>query len=588
MESVLEPNNAAASDDDPFDVFGEAAPSTLPAASLLDLAAAARKRTRDDVEIALAPFMDSQGKPVEVGSPSAPLDSEGSSRYIDALAIWPTHRPFALGPLRLSRGIDGIGGARGFVAARNVQPGEVLMAEAPLLTWPTAERHALPLLRSLLERPRPERAALLRALRWLHPERLEEVPLAERRRLAAEHAPTIAALLPLWSRTDEGVDAEEEAEAEDMAAAGAPEPPSPEAWARGALLRLCLVVSWNAFEGGLFLHQSLFNHAPSRAANCDKSTQPAPGRASSLGSARTGAGSAPGATTPLSVIRATRPIAAGSECFICYCQPPELSAVAAARHLAQFDFVPSYARDLVGWDTWPVPVPAAAAGAMADVAGAPLRTQAEADALTLSLEDRATRALRIALRSGTMGCEWRCEDMGCGGEDTGGGSAAGESGCGGEASICLVDATAVIDALAARLGSSHLAVATARRTLIEGLRRQLQRQESAAAPAPPSGAAVAVEAVGVEALCVLLTQATELWACQRALLGPVHPECALTLFDVAQCLARLLGTAPATLFARFPRWGTAALASHAERRAATLHAAIAALYSGPIRAYDPP
>ena len=563
--------------DDPFDVFGEAAPSTLPASSLrlkLDLAAAARKRTRDDVEMALTPFMDSQGKPVKVGSPSPPLDS--SSQYIDALAIWPTHLPFALGPLRLSRGIDGIGGARGFVAARDVQPGEVLMAEAPLLTWPTAERHALPLLRSLLERPRPERATLLRALRWLHPEHLEEVPLAERRRLAAEHAPTIAALLPLWSRTEEGAEAEEEAEAEDIAAAGAPEPPSPEAWARAALLRLCLVVQWNAFEGGLFLHQSLFNHAPSRAANCDKSTQPAPGRATSIGSARAGAGSAPGATTPLSVIRATRPIAAGSECFICYCQPPELSAVAAARHLAQFDFEPSYARDLVGWDAWPVP--AAAAGATADVSGAPLRTQAEADALTLSLEDSAMRALRIALRSGAMGC---------GGEDTSGGSVAGESGCGGEASIlpvCLVDATAVIDALAARLGRSHLAVATARRTLIEGLRRQLQRQESAAAAAAPSGAAAADEVVEVEALCVLLSQATELWACQRTLLGPTHPECALTLFDVAQCLARLLGTAPATLFARFPRWGSAALASHAERHAATLHAAIAALYSGPIRA----
>ena len=174
--------------------------------------------------------------------------------------------------------------------------------------------------------------------------------------------------------------------------------------------------------------------------------------------------------------------------------------------------------------------------------------------------------------------------MGCGGEDTGGGSAAGKSGCGGEASISLVDATAVIDALAARLGSSHLAVATARRTLIEGLRRQLQRQESAAAAAAPSGAAAADEVVEVEALCVLLSQATELWACQRTLLGPTHPECALTLFDVAQCLARLLGTAPATLFARFPRWGSAALASHAERHAATLHAAIAALYSGPIRA----
>ncbi len=39
---------------------------------------------------------------------------------------------------------------------------------------------------------------------------------------------------------------------------------------RAELLRLCLVCRWNAFASGLFLHQSIFNHAPSRRANADK------------------------------------------------------------------------------------------------------------------------------------------------------------------------------------------------------------------------------------------------------------------------------------------------------------------------------
>jgi len=30
------------------------------------------------------------------------------------------------------------------------------------------------------------------------------------------------------------------------------------------------VCRWNAFASGLFLHQSIFNHAPSRRANADK------------------------------------------------------------------------------------------------------------------------------------------------------------------------------------------------------------------------------------------------------------------------------------------------------------------------------
>ena len=47
-------------------------------------------------------------------------------------------------------------------------------------------------------------------------------------------------------------------------------PTAPLALRRDALLRLCLAVRWNAFDSGLFLHQAIFNHAPARAANCDK------------------------------------------------------------------------------------------------------------------------------------------------------------------------------------------------------------------------------------------------------------------------------------------------------------------------------
>ena len=72
--------------------------------------------------------------------------------------------------------------------------------------------------------------------------------------------------------------------------------------------------------------------------------------------------------------------------------------------------------------------------------------------------------------------------------------------------------------------------------------------------------------------------AVELWATQRALLGPLHPDGAETLRHVGALLQHLLASAPQLLFERFPDWGTAAAAAHAERRAMQLHAGIARLY----------
>ena len=84
---------------------------------------------------------------------------------------------------------------------------------------------------------------------------------------------------------------------------------------------------------------------------------------------------------------------------------------------------------------------------------------------------------------------------------------------------------------------------------------------------------------GVEALLLLLESSMELWRTQRGLLGPLHPECAVTMHDIGHALGALLARAPRALFARHAGvWDSPHTAGHAERRALELHAQIAALY----------
>ena len=115
------------------------------------------------------------------------------------------------------------------------------------------------------------------------------------------------------------------------------------------------------------------------------------------------------------------------------------------------------------------------------------------------------------------------------------------------------------------LGERHLAVARVRRELLAAIRLQLE--ESGAPPSAPS-------------LLALLESALELWRTQRALLGPLHPNCAGSWHEVGASIGGLLARAPRALFARYPGvWDTPAAASHAQRHALELHRGIAALYS---------
>jgi hypothetical protein len=312
-----------------WDIFGE--DSTPPVAPIVPPA----KRSRNALVDAVAPFLAADGTHIVVPPPPARAGPAGD----EAKPAWADfHPPRVYGPIQV-RTFDDCG--RGFTAARDIMPGELLMAEEPFMAWPTAERGPLPLLRAALARS--DRDKTLEALGRLHPEDLDSVPRTMRTRLASEHRGTIDSLLGAMRCTVDD-----------------------ESAARDALLRLCLVVQWNAFDNGLFLHQAIFNHASARDANADKAAL------------RDSAGKV------LSVVRATRPISRGEQCLISYVQPVELSLAATTHRLRQFDFGCASVHRHPNWDR----SPSSAAGASVE----------DADEVVRSLEAEAERRIHTSMR----------------------------------------------------------------------------------------------------------------------------------------------------------------------------------------------
>eukprot|EP00962_Isochrysis_galbana_P051306 scaffold22678_cov119-Isochrysis_galbana.AAC.3 len=388
------------------------------------------------------------------------------------------------------------------------------------------------------------------------------------------------------------------------------------------LLRLCLVCQWNAFDSGLFLYQALINHAAPRNANCDKAwhadgwwagaggvvyhappTKLESGAASEAGMRSSPGQGSLGSVSPtvteggtgaagVSVVRATRRIAAGEEITISYLQPAEISAARAEAGLLQFDFCEHVPHD-PAWDgpslahgacSLALAPSAAAAGpthgfSSSAVAGAGASGVGDGLSAALAAEAAAHARLRTALQAHT-----------------------------GQASLGVA-AAAIAAALAAAVavfGERHLAVACLRRQAAEALRgwlagmgRKGPRGEErmgegsggggegsggggvgtgracSTAPLPYSDGSTA-------ALLQLLSCSLELWRTRSTLLGPFHPECALALHDVAASLDRLLAAGPlarAALGHAFPAWGEPRLAALAASRALVMYTAISALYS---------
>ena len=126
---------------------------------------------------------------VHVPPPRALVAAEHCSA---AAAIWPEHPPVFTGPVALHEDDPDVGGGRGFVAAADLEPGDLLHVEAPLLAWSEEATHQpARMLQAIFDAA--DAPALLRAMRQLHPVQLTP---CLREAWASEHSDVVQALLP--------------------------------------------------------------------------------------------------------------------------------------------------------------------------------------------------------------------------------------------------------------------------------------------------------------------------------------------------------------------------------------------------------
>jgi hypothetical protein len=249
--------------------------------------------------------------------------------------LWPSAPPRYIGPLKLVEHDVSVGGGRGFVAARDVRPGELLLAEAPFVHW-SQQSMSLPGSDSTQDNAtershkevlwagmcailsRADREHVLSNVQLLHPVRLSDLTdeeLSYFHKLFDHH---IAAFLvdpqsvSMYRLNDLVPD---------------------------VLLRLLVALQCNGFSSGLYLHLAIVNHAC--MPNCIKFT-PASGnlfyhfcqkhcRFALLKLCELGAGNG------CSEIRAITHIAAETPITICYLNPLEQS-VARRQHILSTQF----------------------------------------------------------------------------------------------------------------------------------------------------------------------------------------------------------------------------------------------------------
>ncbi|KAF5842718.1 hypothetical protein DUNSADRAFT_5485 [Dunaliella salina] len=205
----------------------------------------------------------------------------------------------ALGPLLCLQSMPGTGGGRGVFAKHDIgtiNPGTLLLREQALIAMPVdrqeQEHLHLALARAIISHP--DRENLLAATAPLHPTTLADLQPDMLSELRAQHAQDVASLQALLE--------------------GGPSQPL----TADSLLRLMLVMRFNAHYSGLYLASEMFNHACNP--NCIKLLM----RRS--------------ADVAESEIRAVRPIHAGKECCISYLNPPLQSRTRRKAHLERQHF----------------------------------------------------------------------------------------------------------------------------------------------------------------------------------------------------------------------------------------------------------
>jgi hypothetical protein len=160
--------------------------------------------------------------------------------------LWCDCAPLYMGPCEYTSSLSGIGGARGFIAAQDIAPGELLLSEIPIVPWPDNnldEPIGIALVRTIMGRADAD--FVLTQLEHLHPISLQYESVAVKEDMIARHASGIEELLAKYS----GLTKE-------------------------SILRVLLACRYNMYRHGLFLHFSIFNH--SAFPNCLLDTRSSP------------------------------------------------------------------------------------------------------------------------------------------------------------------------------------------------------------------------------------------------------------------------------------------------------------------------
>ncbi|OWZ20712.1 SET-domain transcriptional regulator protein, Zn-binding site [Phytophthora megakarya] len=209
---------------------------------------------------------------------------------------WDDVKPLAVGPIDLVTSFDGVGGSRGYVASRDLEPGTQVLVEQMFVPWPndvdTADpEFFLATMESVLSRP--DYVEIMEHLGHLYPEKLSELP---QELLAAgrdKYGPQVDELCKNFS---------------DLALT------------HDHVLQNVLAMQCNAFDSGVFLYNAMFNHDCNP--NCVKFTPEDAGPEGGV-----------------SEVRVARPIAKGEQLTISYLYPREQSRENRQKNLwEQFGF----------------------------------------------------------------------------------------------------------------------------------------------------------------------------------------------------------------------------------------------------------
>lgn len=209
---------------------------------------------------------------------------------------WDDVKALAVGPIDLVMSIDAVGGSRGYVATKDLEPGTLVLAEQVYVPWPSDLETSDPefflaTMESLLSRP--DYATIMEHLSHLYPEKLDELPEELLAAGQEKYGPHVDELCNMFSEL---------------------------ALSHDQVLQIIFAMQCNAFESGVFLYNAMFNHDCNP--NCVKFT---PEDAS--------------AESGVSEVRVAHPIAKGEQLTISYLHPREQSREKRQENLwKQFGF----------------------------------------------------------------------------------------------------------------------------------------------------------------------------------------------------------------------------------------------------------